>query len=171
MKSTALITLLGLGTLLAAGQSGEMKGKDSSAETYEHLATAIIALRQTEDGLVKGILMHHHGAAAQALHKAEKASGGDKTAAVETAAQEIANIASEGDKSIQAIKQRLLQAGHTHHTDAETKEDYIWIDSKEKKQFLDLAQRAAKLGDASAGDISKLREELSAAFRKAIAPE
>src|SRR5688500_11693734 len=114
--------------------------KENTAQTYEHLATAIIEMRKTEDGLVKGIIMHNAGAAGAALARAGRAEGGDKKQYLERAADEINNTANEGDKPVPAVRQRLAKAGHTHHTDADTKEDYLFIDSKEKKQLVDLAQ-------------------------------
>jgi hypothetical protein len=175
MKSA--LTAVGVAAILALAlaatprdRSEEIKAaKQNSAETYEHLATAIIEIRKTEDGLVKGIVMHSAGAADAALGMASRANGGDKKAALERAADEITNAANEGDKPVQAVRQRLRQAGHTHHTDAETKDDYIWIDGKEKKKLLDLAQRVSKMGeDASADDINKAREELRDTMKDAL---
>ena len=146
--------------------------KQNTAETYEHLASAIIEIRKTEDGLVKGIVMHNAGAAEAALAQAARASGGEKKQALERAADEINNTASEGDKPVQAVRQRLSKAGHTHHTDAETKEDYIWIDGKEKKRLVDLAQRVSKMGDdATADDINKSRDELREIMSGALKDE
>jgi len=145
---------------------------DASATTYEHLATAIIEIRQTEDNLVKGILMHHHAMAQQHLTEATEAEGAEGKAHLEAAAEEITNIANEGNKRVQAVRQRLLKAGHHHHTDAETKEDYIFINGKEKKALLDFAGRVAKTdGDASAEVIESLKGDLNSTFQKATAPE
>ena len=146
--------------------------KENTAQTYEHLATAIIELRKTEDGLVKGIIMHNAGAAEAALARAARAEGGDKKQQLERAADEINNAANEGDKPVQAVRQRLTKAGHTHHTDAETKADYLYIDSKEKKRLTDLAQRVSKMGDnASADDINKARGELREIMSGALKDE
>jgi hypothetical protein len=168
----AAIVILGIAAT-PRDRSEEMKAaKQNTAETYEHLATAIIEIRKTEDGLVKGIVMHNAGAADAALGMASRANGGDKKSALERAADEINNTANEGDKPVQAVRQRLSKAGHTHHTDAETKADYIWIDGKEKKQLVDLAQRVSKLGeDASADDINKAREELRGIMKDALKDE
>ena len=146
--------------------------KENTAQTYEHLATSIIELRKTEDGLVKGIIMHNAGAAQAALGRAARSEGADKKRLLEEAADEINNTAAEGDKPVQAVRQRLSKAGHTHHTDAETKEDYLFIDSKEKKKLVDLAQRVSKMGeDASADDINKAREELRGVMKDALKDE
>jgi hypothetical protein len=143
----------------------------SAAATYEHLATAIIAIEATEDELVKSILLGYH-AAAQGHLRAASADAPGRKAHLEAAAAEIANITNEGDKSIQAVRQRLSKAGHTHNTDAVTKEDYMLIDSKEKKALLGLSQRVGRMGgDASAADIKAVQEELATVFSKSIAPE
>ncbi|MBZ0269505.1 hypothetical protein K8I85_15230 [bacterium] len=165
MKRSLLIVPLLLLTASAA-----FAGEDrhaSSAATYEHLATAIIEIRATEDALVAGILNHHFGAAMQELRDA--VSMKMTKPHTEAAAAEITSIANEGGKAVQAIRQRLLQAGHHHHTDAETEDDYIWIDSKEKKGFLDLAGKVARAKDFST--IQGLADELAAMFPAAMKPE
>ena len=89
---------------------------------------------------------------------------------LEAAATEITNIANEGDKRIQAVRQCLKKAGHTHNTDDVTKEDFMFIDSKKKKQLLDLGQKVARPGaSASADDIRAVHNELTQIVEKAIA--
>ena len=84
----------------------------------------------------------------------------------------MSNIANEGDKRIQAVRQRLSKAGHTHNTDVETKTDYMFVTNKEKKGLVDLASRIARAGaDAKPSDIEALGNELADLFHKAIAPE
>ena len=169
----AVVLVAALAATPPAARDEQMKAaKENGAQTYEHLATAIIEIRKTEDGLVKGIVMHNAGAADASLARAARAEGGDKKQALERAADEITNAANEGDKPVQAVRQRLSKAGHTHHTDAETKEDYIWIDGKEKKKLVDLAQLISKMGDnASADDINKARGELREIMSGALKDE
>jgi hypothetical protein len=144
---------------------------DVAAVTYEHLATAIIEIEATEDNLVKSILIGYHQAANRHLRQATS-DADRKQAHLEEAATEITNIANEGDKRIQAVRQRLKKAGHTHNTDEVTKEDFMFIDSKEKKQLLDLGQKVARLGaGASADDIRGVHDELNELFTKAIAEQ
>ena len=180
MKSA--LTAVGVAAILvvalAATPSRSSRGeaiknaRENAAQTYEHLATAIIEIRKTEDGLVKGIIMNAARAADAAFEQAARAEGGDKKQLLERAADEINNAANEGDKPVQAVRQRLSKAGHTHHTDAETKSDYLFIDSKEKKRLTDLAQRVSKLSDnASADDINKAREELREIMSAALKDE
>ena len=172
MKTLITAICLIAATLFAADAPKAKGEKDPAAETYEQLATAIIAIRKTEDGLVKGVILHAHGSAAAALSQAASSNGDARKQALEAAATEITSAANEGDKSIQAIRQRLSKAGHTHHTDAETKEDYIWIDSKEKKQLLDLARRVSQMdANATLDDIRKTSTELQMIIDKAVQPE
>jgi hypothetical protein len=142
-----------------------------AAVTYEHLATAIIEIEATEDNLVKSILIGYHQAAQRHLRRAVDDAAQRQTH-LEAAATEITNIANEGDKRIQAVRQRLKKAGHTHNTDEVTKEDFMFIDSKEKKQVLDLAQKVARLGaGASTESVRAVHDELTKLFDKAIASE
>jgi hypothetical protein len=154
-----------------APQSTAPSADETAAVTYEHLATAIIAIEATEDNLVKSILIGYHQAAQRHLRQAAN-NQGDRKTHLEAAATEIANIANEGDKRIQAVRQRLKKAGHTHNTDQETKEDYMFITSKERKQLLEFSQKVARLDpNASADDIRAVHNELTELFTKAIAQE
>lgn len=142
-----------------------------AAATYEHIASAIIELDAAEDSLVKNILSGY-ALAARAHLRAAAAGRGDARAHLEGAAAEIANVANEGDARIRAVRQRLLQAGLTHNTDESTDEDYMFIDSQEKKALLDLAMKVGRAGsDAGAETIGDLAEEFDSLFDEAIAAE
>jgi hypothetical protein len=171
-----LVGLLALAIHQRADSSAQAPSKATAAEevaavTYEHLATAIIEIEATEDNLVKSILIGYHQAAQRHLRQAVNDAAQRQTH-LESAATEITNIANEGDKRIQAVRQRLKKAGHTHNTDEVTKEDFMFIDSKEKKIFLDLGQKVARLGaSASADDIRAVHDQLTQLVEKAIAKE
>src|SRR3954464_8708438 len=64
----------------------------SAAATYEHLATAIIAIEATEDELVKSILLGYQ-AAAQGHLRAAAEAGPNRKAHLEAAAATIGDIA------------------------------------------------------------------------------
>jgi len=171
-----LVGLLALAIHQKADSSAQAPTRSTSAEemaavTYKHLATAIIEIEATEDHLVKSILIGYHQAAQRHLRRAVDDAAQRQTH-LEAAATEITNIANEGDKRIQAVRQRLKKAGHTHNTDEVTKDDFMFIDSKEKKQLLDLGQKVARLGaTASADDIRAVHNELTQLVEKAIAGE
>ena len=155
--------------LVAATANADEDANASAAAAYEHLAAAIIEINATEDALVAGILSHYY---AEALDQLRDAQSMKMTSPhVEAAADLITAIANEGDKKVQAIRQRLLQSGHHHHhhNEAETPEDYVWIDSKEKKAFLDLAGKVARIKNVD--EISGRMDELSRMFKAAMQPE
>ncbi len=147
----------------------EPNRSDAGAATYEQLATTIIALRKTEDTLVAEILNNYRQLADDQLRGAHDEAK-DRAGRLEAAAEQVTNIANEGNKSIQAIRQRLKQAGHSHHSDADSKEDYMFVDSQAKKQFLALAKKIAQLGDAATPEqIAGVRKELDDLFAKTMA--
>jgi hypothetical protein len=144
---------------------------DTFAELYEHLAASIIEIRATEDNLVKGLLTFYHGSAQRHLNQAATAEGETKSH-LEAAAADVANIANEGDKRVRAVRQRLSEAGHYHQEDSETKEDYMFINSQEKKALLAIAERIGRMGeDAADEEIRKTSQELRTLFTKAIGRE
>ena len=179
MRTLTLVAILGavfLGFQAARSQQppGPGSAHDASkvaASTYEHLATAIIEIETTEDELVKSILIGYHSAAQAHLRAAARDAQG-RVGHLEAAAAEITNIANEGDKPIQAVRQRLAKAGHTHNTDAETKSDYMFVTNREKKGLVDLAAKVAGAGaSATAGEIEALSADLAKLFDAALAAE
>ena len=171
-----LVGLLALAIHQRADSAAQATSKATAAEevaavTYEHLATAIIEIEATEDNLVKSILIGYQQAAQRHLRRAIDDQG-ERQNHLEAAATEITNIANEGDKRIQAVRQRLKKAGHTHNTDEVTKEDFMFIDSKEKKTLLELGQKVARLGaSASTDDIRAVHDQLADLFAKAVVEE
>ena len=143
------------------------------AKTYEHLAQTIIELRSAETNLVRAILVNHRTMAGRYLAMAS--AGTDVAKQLEAAASEITKIANEGGKAVQAVRQTLVEAGHHHHhhhSDAETQSDYVFIDDKEKKAFLDFATRVARMGgSATADQVAKIQMELDTLFEAALTAE
>jgi hypothetical protein len=143
---------------------------DSAVESYESLATVIIEMRRTEDAVVKTILIHHYNAAQEHLEAAQ--GGGEVLKHLEAAATEVTYVANEGDKRVQAIRQRLSMAGHTHLSDVDTKEDYLFVNSREKKALLDAAKEIVQLGgSAKSEQVAGAAKRLDGLFRAAVAPE
>jgi hypothetical protein len=144
---------------------------DAGASTYERLATTIIAIRETENSLVSEILNNYRQLADDQLRGAQD-DASSRAARLEAAAEEITNIANEGNKAVQAVRQRLAKAGHAHHSDADTKDDYMFVNSKEKKELLALAKKIAQLGPAATTEqIAGVRQELDNLFAKCMAPK
>lgn len=164
--NSLLLTMLLSSTSIGA----EATSLDAAVDSYERLATVIIEVRRTEDAVVKTILTQHYEAAQEHLKMAQ--GGKDVLKHLESAATEITYVANEGDKRVQAIRQRLAKAGHTHVSDADTKEDYLFVNSKEKKALLAAAKSVAQLGDkASADQVAAASKSLAETFHKAVAPE
>ncbi|MHC4220240.1 MAG: hypothetical protein ACYSU7_17480 [Planctomycetota bacterium] len=172
MKTMALILVAGACAVGFQRSDPAPTAHDAAVEAYKYLATAIIANRKAEESVVQGILFHHYAMARRSLRAALEAGGGDRSATLESAAGQITNIANEGDKPVQAIRQRLLKAGHHHHSDAETEADYIFVDSGEKKQLLALAREISKMSrNASEEQINRALRDLTELFNEVMAPE
>lgn len=170
MNALFVSALLGSAMFGADPVAPAVGSLDAAVESYEHLAIVLVEVRKTEDMVVKSILAHHHQAAQEHLKAAQ--GGRDVLKHLEAAAAEVTNVANEGDKRVQAIRQRLAKAGSTHLTDADTKEDYLWIDGKEKKAVLAAAKSIAQLGDkATSEQVAAAAKSLDALYQKAIAPE
>lgn len=168
MKSLCITILLSSATFAAEGPAPT--SLDAAVESYERLSTVIIEVRRTEDSVVKTILIHHHQAAQDELRAAQ--GGSDVLKHLEAAAAEVANAANEGDKRVQAIRQRLAKAGHTHLSDVDTKDDYLFVNSKEKKALLDTAKSLVQLGAKATKDqVAAAAKKLDEQFQAAIAPE
>ena len=79
-------------------------------DTYDSLADAILATKQTEWNLVHTILAnsyrHAEGLMRQSMAAIE--SGGDAKASIEALATLVAQIGNEGDASVAAVRKRLL---------------------------------------------------------------
>ncbi len=166
--NTLLLSVLLSGATVGAEPA--VTSLDAAIDSYERLATVIIEVRRTEDAVVKTILVHHYQAAQEHLHAAQ--GGKDVLKHLEAAATEVSYAANEGDKRVQAIRQRLAKAGHTHISDVDTKEDYLFINSKEKKALLAAAKSIAQLGDkASSDQVAAASKSLADLFQKAIAAE
>lgn len=173
MVSTLGAAAVGAALVLGTQVAGTRPANDPGlAGTYEHLANAIIAIRETEDSLVRDILTDAFADAVAELDDAANAMGSDRKAHLESAAMAVTEIATEGDKGVQAVRQRLLRAGHHHHTDAETEADYIFINGREKKDLLDLARTISQIGTtASAREVLDASRNLRSLFTRAMAAE
>ena len=128
--------------------------------TYNALADAILAVKNTEDVLVRTILGATYAHAgvdlgrARAAIKANDAKGSQ--AALENLASEVATIASEGDAAVGAVRKRLLEGGHHHHADGEAKGIYdpgfVVVTRAAHQQLLDASRAIGQLARAPKAD-------------------
>lgn len=81
------------------------------ADCYGALADAILAVKRTESNFVRSLLDGHY----------QNARAAHEHAQAERAAAEMALFASEGDNAIGGVRKRLLEGGHHHNADGESK--------------------------------------------------
>jgi hypothetical protein len=143
----------------------------SLAAAYESVATTIIGAREAEDALVEAILRAYLDVADGALAGAVARPEAERGPLLIAAATAITWIANEGDARVQAVRQRLLKAGHHHHSDGMSQEDYMFVDGAEKKALLDLAGEVGRQAPRDVDGIRALSAKLGTLFESTIAPE
>jgi hypothetical protein len=121
--------------------------------TYDSLATAILATKQTEQNLVRSILSTTYGHANAARARAERAlQSGDQQqaqAAFEELAGHVAQLGNEGDNAVAGIRKRLVEGGHHHNSQGESQGIYepgfVIVTRSAKQKLLELSQNIARL--------------------------
>lgn len=150
--------------------------------TYSEFATVLLASKKTEASLVRAICTDAYQGAMRELAQATLAMGGGKNEEaarqVEAAATLVAMIATEGDKAVAGVRNRLLEGGHHHHAKAEIAEKYdpgyVIIDKTEKQKLLDEAgalgrlAQMVKAGSAQAQAVEGAGTHLSALFLRVV---
>jgi len=124
--------------------------------TYQTLADAILAVKNTEANLIRSILSATHAHAQVELGRAQKATkAGDAKAAqaaVENLAADIAQLGTEGDNAVAAVRKRLLEGGHHHNADGEAKgiydEGFVVVTRAAKQAFLDSSRAIGQMARA-----------------------
>lgn len=128
--------------------------------TYGALADAILAADKAEEHLVRSILGAAHAHARIQMERARQAiTGGDAKAAqpaLENLAAAVAQLATEGDGAVGAVRKRLLEGGHHHNAAGEAKgiydEGYVVVTRAAKQVFLDASRAIAGLARAPKAD-------------------
>jgi hypothetical protein len=150
--------------------------------TYSELATAILGTKRAESSVVRAICQEAYDTAqAHLAVAATSVAAGDKDGAathLETAAAAAANIATEGDKAVAAVRNRLLEGGHHHHATPEiaAKYDpgYVVVTKEAKKALLEQATTLGRLagllrtGAAGRAEIEAAATQLGAVFGTAL---
>src|SRR2546425_775377 len=126
---------LGAGMLLLSDGPARAQGAPPAGTTpaemvatYNTLGDAILAVKKTETNLVRSILgaayAHARGQmehARQAI-KANDAKGSQ--ADLENLAAAVAQLGTEGDSAVGAVRKRLLEGGHHHNAAGDAKGIY-----------------------------------------------
>jgi hypothetical protein len=128
--------------------------------TYNALADGILALKKTEDSLVRSILAatlaHGQGALARAQRAISANDARAASAAVEALAADAAQLGTEGDNAVAAVRKRLLDGGHHHHAAGETQgvydEGYVIVTRKAKTALLASSRAIAGMAAAPKAD-------------------
>lgn len=128
--------------------------------TYDSLADGILALKRTEDRLVRSILAatvaHGQATLARAQRALQANEAKAATAAVEALAADAAQLATEGDNAVGAVRKRLLEGGHHHNAAGEAQgiydEGYVVVTKKAKAQLLESSRAIAGMAAAPKAD-------------------
>jgi hypothetical protein len=128
--------------------------------TYNTLADGILAMKRTEENLVKSILAATLGHGEGVLGRAQRAiAAGDAkeaTAAVEALAADVSQLATEGDNAVGAVRKRLLEGGHHHNAAGESQglydEGYVVVSRAAKAKLLESSRAIAGMASAPKAD-------------------
>ena len=149
-----LALCLGPATARAAGPPPATPAEMVS--TYDSLASAILAVKATEASLVRSILAAARAHAQAELDHARKAiQAGDMAAAqaaVENLAADVAQLGTEGDGAVAAVRKRLIEGGHHHHAAGEAVGVYdtgfVVVTRAAKQAFLDSSRAIGQMARA-----------------------
>lgn len=151
LASLFISTVVMPGVLAAQGASVSTPAE--FVATYDSLATAILATKQTEQNLVRSILSTTYAHANAARARAERAiKSGDKQAAkaaIEELAGHVAQLGNEGDNAVAGIRKRLVEGGHHHNAAGENQGIYdpgfVVVTRSGKQKLLKASQNIAQL--------------------------
>jgi hypothetical protein len=152
---------------LVAAAPGRAQGGPSAGTTppemvatYNTLADAILAVKKTEANLVRSFLgaayAHARGQMEHARQAIKSNDAKGSQAALENLAAAVAQIGTEGDSAVGAVRKRLLEGGHHHNADGEAKgiydEGYVVVTRAAKQAFLDSSKSFAAQAHAPKAD-------------------
>ena len=148
-----------LGAPVAAQVSSQPATPAEMVATYNTLADGILALKNTEANLVRSILSAAYAHGQVQLDRARNAIAASDTAgargAIEALAADVAQLATEGDNAVGAVRKRLLQGGHHHNAAGEAQgifdEGFVIVTKAAKQRLLESSRAIAGMGrDAKA---------------------
>ena len=121
--------------------------------TYRSLADGVLALKQTEKDLVRSILAAAYAHAGAQRERLVGALAANDTAAahkaIETLAAAIAEIATEGDSSVAAVRKKLIDGGYHHNAAGEAQgiyePGYVIVTRAAKAKLLESSRAIAQM--------------------------
>ena len=161
LRLAIALALLALGVTPAAAQRPADSGTPAEmVATYNTLADGLLALKRTEENLVKTILATSKAHGEVQLMRAKRMiTASDATgakSAVEALASDVAQLGTEGDNAVAAVRKRLIEAGQHHNAAGEAQgiydEGYVIITKAAKQKFLESSRRIAAMAGAPKAD-------------------
>jgi hypothetical protein len=175
----ASLVVAALGAPAAAQGGSQAATPAEMVATYNSLADGILALKNTETNLVLSILSAAHAHAQVQLDRARKAISANDAAgargAIEALAADVAQLATEGDNAVAAVRKRLLQGGHHHNAAGEAQgiydEGFVVVTKAAKQKLLDSSRAIAGMGrDAKAPALDAEWTKVQAVFTDLTKP-
>lgn len=168
MATRTLVRTLLIGTCVtglaaaapAPAQEHPVETPREMVAAYDSLANAILAVKETEDRLVRSILSAAHAHAQVELGRARAAIKSNDAkaaqAALENLAAVVGQIASEGDSAVGAVRKRLIEGGHHHNAAGEAKgiydEGFVVVTRAAKESLLASSRAIGQLARAAKTD-------------------
>jgi hypothetical protein len=159
--------------------SGAPATPPEMVSTYSALADGILALKLTEENLVRSILAAANAHAQVQVTRAERAIAAKDAAAAKTAleavAADVSQMATEGDSSVAAIRKRLLQGGHHHNAAGEAQgifeEGFVIVTRVAKQKLLESSRAFAQMaGTATPSTLTAEWQQVQAVYAELAKP-
>lgn len=156
----AVVTLFAIAATPARADEHAGATPAEMVSSYHSLADAILAVKKTEEHLVRSILGAAYAHAQVELGRARAAIKANDTkgaqAALENLAAAVAQMANEGDNAVGAVRKRLLEGGHHHNAEGEQKgiydEGFVVVTRVAKQAFLDASRTIGQMARAPKSD-------------------
>jgi hypothetical protein len=176
---------LALAALLASAAPAAGQGTAPPATppemvaTYNALADAILAVKRTESELARSILAATYAHAEVQVGRARRAIGAGDAAgargAIEALAADVAQLATEGDAAVGAVRKRLLEGGHHHNSAGEAQglydEGFVVVTRSAKQKLLDASRAIGQMaGSATADALSAEWQKVQATYAGLMKP-
>jgi len=169
MNRKTIVACFLTSTMVVGMSFSQMGGTEAQTpsqlvDSYSSLADILIAAKKTEWNLVHAVLAgtYSHAQGTMASVRQTLQAGGNASAGVEKLAALVAQLGTEGDAAVGAVRKRLLEAGHHHHHatpggDEKYDPGYVIVTRAAKKVFLDAAQAMGKM--SASPDLAALESE------------
>jgi hypothetical protein len=171
LGAVALAVAVGTAVPRAARAQASPATPPEMVAAYSALADTILAVKRTENDLVRAILAATYAHGEVQLDRARRAvAAGDAAAArsaVEALAADVGQLATEGDASVAAIRKRLIDGGHHHHSSGEAQgpydEGFVIVTRAATQQLLGSSRAIGQMAgspsaDALGAEWQKVRE-------------